>query len=245
MYTTPKLEGLSTNREPATSANAKDPPPAANDSHAALKGNPGQSVKLKSVQFPSLVRSLLSDCSRQGRQAPFQHVIAAGITPTKPTKPPKPKFATPRPKPDVPATLPRMHVCPDVSPMDFVNHMDIYPERAPSSITYTNAAAARLRDTQASVPVPPSASSQTPNPTPELPIQPVEDQERPTCTSALDEQEFLEVLQLNIVAITKFMNEFNMSVRSRLGSLNSKLAKLERNMDYYDKMKVKMHVNRK
>ena len=45
-------------------------------------------------------------------------------------------------------------------------------------------------------------------------------------------REFLEIVQLNIMKIVQFLNEFDSSVRERLGRLNSKLNQIERNLDY-------------
>ena len=45
-------------------------------------------------------------------------------------------------------------------------------------------------------------------------------------------REFLEIIQLNIMKIVQFLNEFDASVRERLGRMNSKLNRIERNLDY-------------
>ena len=45
-------------------------------------------------------------------------------------------------------------------------------------------------------------------------------------------REFLEIVQLNIMKIVQFLNEFDASVRERLALMNSKLNKIERNLDY-------------
>ena len=45
-------------------------------------------------------------------------------------------------------------------------------------------------------------------------------------------REFLEIVQLNIMKIVQFLNEFDASVREKLAHMNSKLNKIERNLDY-------------
>ena len=45
-------------------------------------------------------------------------------------------------------------------------------------------------------------------------------------------REFIEIVQLNIMKIVQFLNEFDASVRERLGHMNSKLNRIERNLDY-------------
>lgn len=47
-----------------------------------------------------------------------------------------------------------------------------------------------------------------------------------------DDREFIEVIQLNVLQMTKFLNEFDMSMRYKLGNLNNKLTKLERSIEY-------------
>ena len=45
-------------------------------------------------------------------------------------------------------------------------------------------------------------------------------------------REFLEIVQLNIMKIVQFLNEFDASVREKLAHMNSKSNKIERNLDY-------------
>ena len=44
-------------------------------------------------------------------------------------------------------------------------------------------------------------------------------------------REIVEVVQLNVLQIASFLNEFDISVRSKLSSLNEKLTKLERALE--------------
>ena len=45
-------------------------------------------------------------------------------------------------------------------------------------------------------------------------------------------REFLEIIQINIMKTVQSLNEFDSSVREKLGRLNEKLNKIERNLDY-------------
>lgn len=172
--------------------------------------------------LPAITHPLLRS-GEEGKSAPCKQAsisrlpaMLVALT-TKPVKPPKPKFHIPQPKPDIPYTLTRMEVCP-VSPMDFVNHMDLYPASPTVSTMYVKPAAPAPATTQhGGIAL---AVDSTP-------------------TSEYNEREFIEVMQLNIVAITRFIDEFNMSVRSRLATMNSKLANIERNVDHYEKMERK------
>lgn len=47
-----------------------------------------------------------------------------------------------------------------------------------------------------------------------------------------DDREFTEVVQLNILKISAFLNTFDATVRSKLSNLNEKLNKLERSLTY-------------
>jgi chromosome 3 open reading frame 10 len=47
-----------------------------------------------------------------------------------------------------------------------------------------------------------------------------------------DDREFVEVVHLNIVRIAGFLNEFDLTVRTKIASLNEKLTKLERSVDF-------------
>ena len=46
-----------------------------------------------------------------------------------------------------------------------------------------------------------------------------------------EERDFVEMMQLNVLKITEFLNRFDTSTRYRLAKLDEKLAKLERTMD--------------
>ena len=46
-----------------------------------------------------------------------------------------------------------------------------------------------------------------------------------------EERGFVEMMQLNVLKITEFLNRFDTSTRYRLAKLDEKLAKLERTMD--------------
>ncbi len=45
-------------------------------------------------------------------------------------------------------------------------------------------------------------------------------------------RELIEVIQLNIVQVANFLNQFDLSMRSKLAGLNEKLNKLERSLEY-------------
>jgi len=47
-----------------------------------------------------------------------------------------------------------------------------------------------------------------------------------------EDREFAEVVQLNVLKISSFLNTFDSTVRSKLSSLNEKLNKLERSLAY-------------
>jgi len=47
-----------------------------------------------------------------------------------------------------------------------------------------------------------------------------------------NDREFTEVVQLNVIKISSFLNTFDSTVRSKLSKLNEKLNKLERNLTY-------------
>lgn len=46
-----------------------------------------------------------------------------------------------------------------------------------------------------------------------------------------ESREIIEVVQLNVLQIASFLNQFDISVRSKLSTLNEKLAKLERALE--------------
>ena len=45
-------------------------------------------------------------------------------------------------------------------------------------------------------------------------------------------REFLEIVQLNIMKLIQFLNDFDVTIRGKLGQLNEKLNKVERNLEY-------------
>ena len=45
-------------------------------------------------------------------------------------------------------------------------------------------------------------------------------------------REFVEIVQINIMKVVQFLNEFDASVREKLGRLNEKLNKIERNLEF-------------
>ena len=45
-------------------------------------------------------------------------------------------------------------------------------------------------------------------------------------------REFVEIVQINIMKVVQFLNDFDATVREKLGRLNEKLNKIERNLDY-------------
>jgi hypothetical protein len=47
-----------------------------------------------------------------------------------------------------------------------------------------------------------------------------------------ENREFIEVVQTNILKISAFLNQFDMTVRFKLSALNEKMNKLERAIEY-------------
>ena len=47
-----------------------------------------------------------------------------------------------------------------------------------------------------------------------------------------ENRELVEIVQLNVLTITKFLNDFDASTRYKLARINEKLSKLERALDY-------------
>ena len=47
-----------------------------------------------------------------------------------------------------------------------------------------------------------------------------------------ENRELVEIVQLNILTITNFLNRFDTSTRYKLARINEKLSKLERALDY-------------
>lgn len=47
-----------------------------------------------------------------------------------------------------------------------------------------------------------------------------------------ESRELVEVIQLNILQVASFLNQFDMSMRYKLATLNEKLNKLERSVEY-------------
>ncbi len=45
-------------------------------------------------------------------------------------------------------------------------------------------------------------------------------------------RELIEVIQLNMLQVANFLNQFDLSMRSKLAGLNEKLNKLERSLEY-------------
>ena len=45
-------------------------------------------------------------------------------------------------------------------------------------------------------------------------------------------REFVEVVKINVMKISQFLNDFDASVREKLGNLNAKLNKIERCLEY-------------
>jgi hypothetical protein len=45
-------------------------------------------------------------------------------------------------------------------------------------------------------------------------------------------RELIEIIQLNILQVATFLNQFDLSMRSKLAGLNEKLNKLERSLEY-------------
>ena len=49
-----------------------------------------------------------------------------------------------------------------------------------------------------------------------------------------ENRELVEIVQLNVLTITKFLNKFDTSARYKLARINEKLSKLERALDYVE-----------
>jgi uncharacterized protein len=49
-----------------------------------------------------------------------------------------------------------------------------------------------------------------------------------------DDREFVEVVQINILKMAQFLNNFDHIVRSKIATMNERLTKLERMVDYCD-----------
>jgi hypothetical protein len=49
-----------------------------------------------------------------------------------------------------------------------------------------------------------------------------------------EQREFVEVLSVHILAITEFLNTFDVTVRNKLGILNEKLVAIERRADFIE-----------
>ena len=47
-----------------------------------------------------------------------------------------------------------------------------------------------------------------------------------------ESRELIEVIQLNILQVASFLNQFDMSMRYKLATLNEKLNKLERSLEH-------------
>lgn len=45
-------------------------------------------------------------------------------------------------------------------------------------------------------------------------------------------RDFVETIQLNILQISEFLNEFERSTKTKLASVNEKMSKLERTIEY-------------
>ena len=45
-------------------------------------------------------------------------------------------------------------------------------------------------------------------------------------------REYVEIIQINIMKVVQFLNDFDSSVREKLGRLNEKLNRIERNLEY-------------
>ena len=45
-------------------------------------------------------------------------------------------------------------------------------------------------------------------------------------------REFIEIVQINVMRLLQFLNEFDVTIRSKLGHLNEKLNKVERAIEY-------------
>mmetsp|Transcript_23315 Transcript_23315/g.38860 ORF Transcript_23315/g.38860 Transcript_23315/m.38860 type:complete len:83 (-) Transcript_23315:226-474(-) len=53
-----------------------------------------------------------------------------------------------------------------------------------------------------------------------------------TIQSDWENREFVEVVQINVLKIANFLNQFDMTVRYKLSALNEKMNKLERAIEY-------------
>ena len=53
-----------------------------------------------------------------------------------------------------------------------------------------------------------------------------------TIQSDWENRELTEIVQLNILQITSFLNKFDLSTRSKLAKINEKLNSLERTLDF-------------
>ncbi len=49
-----------------------------------------------------------------------------------------------------------------------------------------------------------------------------------------DDREFVEVVQVNILKMAQFLNQFDRVVRGKIATMNERLTKLERMVDYCD-----------
>ena len=49
-----------------------------------------------------------------------------------------------------------------------------------------------------------------------------------------ENRELVEVIQMNILTITSFLNRFDTGTRYKLARINEKLSKLERSLDYLE-----------
>ena len=47
-----------------------------------------------------------------------------------------------------------------------------------------------------------------------------------------ENRELVEIVQMNLLTITNFLNRFDTSARYKLARINEKLSKLERSLDY-------------
>ena len=45
-------------------------------------------------------------------------------------------------------------------------------------------------------------------------------------------REFVEIIKINVMNVVQFLNDFDSSIRYKLGTLNEKLNKIERNLEY-------------
>mmetsp|Transcript_1516 Transcript_1516/g.4567 ORF Transcript_1516/g.4567 Transcript_1516/m.4567 type:complete len:86 (-) Transcript_1516:52-309(-) len=49
-----------------------------------------------------------------------------------------------------------------------------------------------------------------------------------------ENRELVEIVQMNVLTITQFLNKFDTSARYKLARINEKLSKLERALDYVE-----------